>query len=80
VARKTGVNVIDILRAAFRSTDPKFEKQTVKSSVSFCAFATYMLKSCLYHVDEIDTRLGIDALDTRNVEETASFVFTLSDW
>jgi len=42
----TGVNFIDVLRAAFMPVDPESAKITLKSSVSFYAFRICVRKSC----------------------------------
>ena len=52
----SGVDFINILQAAFACADPESEKNSVKSSVSFHAFGIFSHKSCLWKVDEIDTR------------------------
>lgn len=42
---------------AFTQLDPERAKRTDKSTVTFCAFGTYMHKNCALNVDEIDPRL-----------------------
>jgi hypothetical protein len=51
----SGLNFINILRAAFMPSDPECAKKTVKSAVSFGAFGIYERKSCFLNVGEIDT-------------------------
>ncbi len=40
-----GLNFINVLRATFTRIDSKSAKETVKSSVSFCAFGIFAKKS-----------------------------------
>ncbi len=50
----SGVNFTNILLTAFTLVNPKSVKNTVNSSVSFCAFGIYEHKSCTQNIDEID--------------------------
>jgi len=52
----TGVNFINVLHTAFALVDPKSEKNTAESSVSFYAFGIYERKSCTCIADEIEPR------------------------
>jgi len=51
-----GVDFTNILLEAFTHADPKSAKNTVKLSVSFCAFGICPCKSCSKNVDEIDNK------------------------
>jgi len=49
-----GVNFTNGLRKAFTHADPKIAKNSVKLSVSYCAFRICACKSFAFIVDEID--------------------------
>jgi len=55
---RPGVNITNVLLAAFMLVDPESVKNTVKSSVSFYAYGICSNKSCTNNIDEIEPGLS----------------------